>query len=48
MIRYEDTYPGYGFASNKGYGTKAHYEGLARQGPCPIHRRSFLRSVDRD
>ena len=48
MIRYEETYPGYGFASNKGYGTKAHYEGLARQGPCPIHRRSFLKSFNRD
>ncbi|MCR4805923.1 MAG: ribonuclease HII [Clostridia bacterium] len=35
-------YPGYAFESNKGYGTKAHYEGLRALGPCPIHRRSFL------
>ena len=35
-------YPGYAFESNKGYGTKAHYEGLAKLGPCPIHRKSFL------
>ena len=35
-------YPGYAFESNKGYGTKAHYEGLAALGPCPIHRKSFL------
>lgn len=35
-------YPGYAFESNKGYGTKAHYEGLARLGPCEIHRRTFL------
>lgn len=35
-------YPGYAFASNKGYGTKAHYEGLAKLGPCPIHRKTFI------
>ena len=35
-------YPGYAFESNKGYGTKAHYEGLHRLGPCPIHRRTFI------
>ena len=34
-------YPGYGFASNKGYGTEAHREALARLGPCKVHRRSF-------
>jgi ribonuclease HII len=35
-------YPGYGFARHKGYPTKAHYEALARLGPSPIHRLSFL------
>lgn len=34
-------FPGYGFSSHKGYGTKAHRAALAAQGPCPIHRRSF-------
>ncbi|HET6632094.1 MAG TPA: ribonuclease HII [Rhodanobacteraceae bacterium] len=34
-------YPGYGFARHKGYATPAHFEALARLGPCPIHRRSF-------
>lgn len=34
-------YPGYGFADNAGYGTAAHLAALARQGPCPAHRRSF-------
>ena len=29
-------------AGGKGYGTKAHYEGLAAIGPCPIHRKTFL------
>jgi len=43
MIEYDKIYPGYGFASNKGYGTRAHYEGLARHGLTPIHRRTFLR-----
>ena len=42
MVEYETTYPGYGFAQNKGYGTKAHYEGLDKNGITPIHRRSFL------
>ena len=42
MVEMDSVYPGYGFASNKGYGTKLHYEGLAKLGPCPIHRRSFL------
>ena len=40
-LRLERLYPGYGFAKHKGYPTKAHYEALARLGPCPEHRRSF-------
>jgi ribonuclease HII len=35
------TYPGYGFAAHKGYGTQAHREALQRLGPCPVHRLSF-------
>ena len=42
MVEWAKDYPGYAFEKNKGYGTKAHYEGLDRQGPCAIHRRSFL------
>ena len=34
-------FPGYGFARNKGYGTRAHYAALLREGPCDWHRRSF-------
>lgn len=41
MLEYEEIYPGYGFCSHKGYGTKAHLEALEALGPCPIHRRSF-------
>ena len=40
-LRLEALYPGYGFATNKGYPTKQHFEALARLGPCPEHRRSF-------
>jgi len=36
-------YPQYRFAKHKGYGTKLHYEMLDTYGPCPEHRRSFLR-----
>ena len=45
MVEYDEQYPGYAFAKNKGYGTKAHYEGLHAQGMCPIHRRSFLKNL---
>ena len=37
-------YPGYGFCRNMGYGTEEHFKALERLGPCPIHRRSFLRT----
>ena len=36
-------YPQYQFARHKGYGTRLHYEMLDRYGPCPAHRRSFLK-----
>ena len=42
MEEYDTLYPEYGFARNKGYGTKEHIEALQRLGPCPIHRRSFI------
>ncbi len=42
MVEYEEVFPGYDFASNKGYGTKAHIEGLKKLGPTPIHRMSFI------
>lgn len=45
MVEYADLYPGYGFEKNKGYGTKAHYEGIRTQGTCPIHRMSFLKNL---
>ena len=36
-------YPLYGFAKHKGYGTKLHYAMLDRYGPCPEHRKSYLK-----
>ena len=42
MIEADAMYPEYGFARNKGYGTKEHIEALKKYGPCPIHRRSFI------
>lgn len=45
MEEYDNMYPGYGFASNKGYGSKEHIEALRSLGPCPLHRRSFLKSI---
>lgn len=41
MLAFANTYPGYGFAGHKGYGTAAHSEALQKLGPCPIHRTSF-------
>jgi ribonuclease HII len=41
MLRYDATYPGYGFADHKGYPTPRHQDALRRLGPSPIHRRSF-------
>jgi ribonuclease HII len=41
MLCYDDEYPGYGFASHKGYPTSEHREAIRRLGPCRIHRRSF-------
>lgn len=42
MIQYDDILPGYGFAQNKGYGSKEHIEALKSLGPTPIHRHSFI------
>lgn len=46
MVKYEEEYPGYGFASNKGYGSKEHIEALKKMGPTPIHRRSFIKNME--
>jgi len=45
MAQLARQYPQYGFERHKGYGTKLHYERLARYGPCPAHRRTFLKDA---
>lgn len=44
MAQYGELYPQYGFAKHKGYGTAAHIAALKEFGPCPIHRRSFIKN----
>lgn len=44
MLEYDELYPEYGFAKHKGYGTKQHIEALKKYGPCPIHRRTFIKN----
>lgn len=43
MIEQDRLYPAYGFARNKGYGTAEHIAALKAYGPCPLHRRSFIK-----
>ena len=45
MKELDNIYPEYGFASNKGYGTKQHYQAIRQYGILDIHRRSFLRNI---
>lgn len=44
LIELDKLYPEYGFARNKGYGTAEHIAALKEIGPCPAHRRSFIRN----
>ena len=47
MDEYDFTYPNYGFAKHKGYGTREHVEAIRTYGVCPLHRKSFepIRSI---
>ena len=44
MIELDRQYPMYGFARNKGYGTAEHIAALKKYGPCPEHRRTFIKN----
>lgn len=46
-IKWDKKYPGYGLARHKGYGTKAHREAIVELGPSPIHRKSFLKNLEK-
>ena len=45
MIEMSERYPQYAFEKHKGYPTKLHYERLREYGPCPIHRKTFLKKL---
>ena len=47
-ITLDEQYPQYGIAKHKGYGTKQHMEALRTYGPSPIHRKQFIRFLDKD
>ncbi len=44
MEAYALIYPEYGFEKNKGYGSAEHIAAIKKYGPCPIHRRSFIKN----
>lgn len=44
MVEYDKIYPEYDFASNKGYGSAKHIEAIRKYGPCPIHRKTFIKN----
>ena len=44
MREWDKVYPEYGFASHKGYGTAKHIAAIKEYGPCPLHRRTFLKN----
>lgn len=44
MEEYHEEYPEYGFAGHKGYGSQAHIQAIKKFGPCPIHRRTFIKN----
>ncbi len=44
MSEYDAVFPGYGFASNKGYGSAEHIQAIKEKGPTPIHRKTFIKN----
>lgn len=47
LYELDQTYPQYQFAKHKGYGTKLHYEMLAQYGVSPVHRKTFLKNLEK-
>ena len=43
MKEYDEIYPEYGFAGHKGYGTAKHIQAIKAYGPCPLHRKTFIK-----
>lgn len=46
MVELAQKYPNYGFDKHKGYGTKFHIDALKTYGPCPIHRKTFIKFLE--
>ena len=44
MKEYDEIYPEYGFAGHKGYGTAKHIQAIKTYGPCPLHRKTFIKN----
>ena len=44
MKEYDEIYPEYGFAGHKGYGTAKHIQAIKAYGPCPLHRKTFIKN----
>ena len=44
MQEWDELYPVYGFAKHKGYGTSAHIQAIKENGPCILHRQSFIKN----
>ncbi len=45
MRQWDEIYPQYGFINHKGYGTAKHIEAIKEYGPCPIHRKTFIKNI---
>lgn len=45
MVKASELYPVYGFAQHKGYGTQQHRQAIITNGPCSIHRATFLKNI---
>ena len=44
MRQWDEIYPQYGFEKHKGYGTALHINAIKEYGPCPLHRKSFIKN----
>lgn len=44
MREWDEVYPQYGFGKNKGYGTASHISAIKEYGPCPLHRKTFIKN----
>lgn len=47
-LEMDEMYPEYNFKKHKGYPTKEHRELVIKHGPCPLHRKSFLKFMDKE